>query len=363
MEKVHGVNLGNWLVLEKWMSPELFAGVEAKDETDLCSQLPREELEARLKQHRDTYITLDDFQWIKSCGLNTVRIPVPHFIFGDDPAFCNPYVPCIEYLDKAFNWAEECGLKILIDLHTAPDSQNGFDNGGLCGVCKFWQKPEDEERVIKVLSMLAERYAKREGLFGIEILNEPVAPEMWEFISKRYPPADPERAKGSGGVPFTFLCGFYTKAYHALREHLDEDKPVVFHDGFRLKMWKEFMQTPEFKNVWVDTHIYMMTPGTPSTKDLANDILGKYREDIADMSRFFPVIVGEWCLAHTPAGFDQMTDWQKELSYRTVADAQLVAWDESAGHFFWSYKLLSKVHGWDFRHCVENGWLPRRIGG
>ena len=41
----------------------------------------------------------------------------------------------IEYLDKAFDWAEETGLQILIDLHTAPDSQNGFDNGGICGLC------------------------------------------------------------------------------------------------------------------------------------------------------------------------------------------------------------------------------------
>ena len=30
--KVKGVNLGNWLVLEKWMSPALFAGTTAEDE-------------------------------------------------------------------------------------------------------------------------------------------------------------------------------------------------------------------------------------------------------------------------------------------------------------------------------------------
>ena len=27
---ITGVNLGNWLVLEKWMSPELFAGTDAR---------------------------------------------------------------------------------------------------------------------------------------------------------------------------------------------------------------------------------------------------------------------------------------------------------------------------------------------
>lgn len=31
--KIRGVNLGNWLVLEKWMSQELFLGLEAEDES------------------------------------------------------------------------------------------------------------------------------------------------------------------------------------------------------------------------------------------------------------------------------------------------------------------------------------------
>ncbi len=362
MEKIHGVNLGNWLVLEKWMSPELFAGVDAEDETDLCLRLPREELLARMKRHRDTYVTLEDFRWIRDHGFNTLRIPVPHFIFGDDPAFCDPYVPCIEYLDKAFDWAEETGLKILIDVHTAPDSQNGFDNGGICGVCKFAQKPENEARVVKVLGMLAQRYADREALFGVQILNEPISPEMWPMIVNRYPPTDPERAAGSGPVPFEFLCGFYKKAYREIRKYLAEDKAVVFHDGFRMKMWKEFMQEPEFKNVWLDTHIYMMNPAAKTTKALVDDVLGHYRDDIREMSRYFPVIVGEWCISHHVEGMEEMTPWQKKLSFRMLADAQLTAWDEGAGYFWWSYKLLSDPDGWDLRSSVKKGWMPEKIG-
>ena len=358
MDKIHGVNLGNWLVLEKWMNPALFAGVDAEDETDLCMRLPRDELEARLKHHRDTYITHEDFLWIKAHGLNTVRIPVPHFIFGDDPAFCDPYVPCIEYLDKAFDWADEVGIRILIDLHTAPDSQNGFDNGGICGVCKFWQKPENEARVIKVLGMLSERYAKRESLFGVQILNEPISPEVWENTKGKYPPADPVRAEGSGPVPMQFLYSFYTKAYHEIRKYLAEDKVVMFHDGFRMKMWKEFMQTEQFKNVWLDTHIYMMMPERLETVEMADMVLKDYRRDIREMAQHFPVVVGEWCISHNPKGMEEMTPWQKKLSYRMMADAQLTAWDESAGFFFWSYKLLSDRPGWDYRKCVEAGWMP-----
>ena len=50
--KVKGVNLGNWLVLEKWMSPALFAGTTAEDEYYLPRQLSKEVYEARIKIHR-----------------------------------------------------------------------------------------------------------------------------------------------------------------------------------------------------------------------------------------------------------------------------------------------------------------------
>ena len=76
--KVKGVNLGNWLVLEKWMSPSLFEGTTAEDEYYLPTQLSKEVYEARIKIHRSEYITERDFTRIKSMGMDAVRIPV-HF--------------------------------------------------------------------------------------------------------------------------------------------------------------------------------------------------------------------------------------------------------------------------------------------
>ncbi len=37
------------------------------------------------------------------------------------------------YLKRLLQWADEIGLKILLDLHGAPGSQNGFDNSGRRG--------------------------------------------------------------------------------------------------------------------------------------------------------------------------------------------------------------------------------------
>ena len=119
---VKGVNLGNWLVLEKWMSPAVFEGTDAEDEYWLPEQLSREVYEARIRIHRSEYITERDFVTIRKMGMEAVRIPVPYFVFGDR----EPFIGCVEELDKAFNWAEKYDLKILLDLHTAPLGQNGF---------------------------------------------------------------------------------------------------------------------------------------------------------------------------------------------------------------------------------------------
>lgn len=389
--KIKGVNLGNWLVLEKWMSPSLFEGTTAEDEYYLPAQLSPEVYEARIKIHRSEYITERDFASIKRIGLNAVRIPVPYFIFGDRP----PYIGCIAELDKAFSWAEKYGLKILIDLHTAPMSQNGFDNGGLSGVCRWSQIPEEVEFELNVLEKLSERYGHREGLLGITPINEPVTEPMWSTmnVQKRYPPVDAEMAEGSAPNTMEFLKRFYKDAYSRIRPHLADEKYVVFHDAFRLKDWKEFFEEFRFERVMLDTHQYLMVAemsGCSQTLDGYQEyIQNVFAKDIAEVQQYVDVICGEWCLfnsyavgADTKGGQSVLNgvdvskeketmdaDTRKQV-YRQLADAQLAAWNKGIGYFYWSYKLLldtvnepewSGWDSWDLGKCVDEGWFP--IGG
>lgn len=60
------------------------------------------------------------------------RIPVGYWSIDLLPY--EPYVQgAFPYLIRAVNWARELGLKVLLDLHGAPGSQNGQDNSGLQG--------------------------------------------------------------------------------------------------------------------------------------------------------------------------------------------------------------------------------------
>ena len=387
--KVKGVNLGNWLVLEKWMSPALFEGTDAEDEYDLPRQLSREAYEARIHVHRAEYISEGDFVRIKAMGLNTVRIPVPFFIFGD----VEPYIGCVKELDKAFNWAQRYGLKILIDLHTVPGGQNGFDNGGISGVCKWAQNKEWVEFTLQVLEKLAERYGKHPSLFGIQPVNEPISESLWNAmnVQERYKPRNPEMAEGSAGVPNDFLRWFYVDAYYKLRKYLPEDKAIVLHDGFDLMSWKNFMQEDDFKNVWLDTHQYLMSAETmgceQTTPGYLKFIMDCYYRQIEEMEQYFPVICGEWCLFNSMvtgrdtqggqtvlngmenSSSEIMSDEEKKDIYSALAAAQLAAWNKGHGYIFWSYKLLTDTvntngwigwDAWDLGRCYDFGWFPKQ---
>ena len=124
--KLRGVNLGSWLLLEKWMVPSLFEGLEATDETTWCAELGPAATE-RLRRHWNSFVTREDFAWIATHGLNAVRIPIGHWIFGPDypyhpkyGAHRHPFVTGgIEVLDRALDWARELGLAMIIYLHAA----------------------------------------------------------------------------------------------------------------------------------------------------------------------------------------------------------------------------------------------------
>ena len=210
-------------------------------------------------RHRDTYITEDDFRAISAHGLNLVRIPVPFFIFGDVPG----HPGCVEYLDRAFDWAERAGLKVLIDLHTVPGSQNGFDNGGLTGVVRWHTTPRQVAFALDVLERLARRYRDRPALYGIEVLNEPVDRLTYLMSPSSSRAKDPGEARGSGHVPMRFLKRFYRAAYRWLRPVLGDGPVIVFHDGFRLNRWRGWFVREGMRGVIIDTHAYLVMSERP----------------------------------------------------------------------------------------------------
>lgn len=362
-KKVRGVNLGGWLVLEKWMTPSLFEGLTARDETSWTLALG-DKAESTLKQHWNSFITRDDFAWLADIGINAVRIPVGHWLFAADypyhPSYGDhqhPYVPGgVEILDQAFDWAEEFGLVVVVDLHTAPGCQNGFDNGGIQDVCEWHTDKAYIDYTLTTLERLAERYGKHPALHGIEALNEP----RWD-------------------IDTALLKRFTLAAYQKIRQYCPAEKvAVIFHDGFRsFRKYDGFMCGPEFQNVIFDIHRYQCFV----REDVELDVFGHIQKAVIDWKNEaediishsgLPTYVGEWSLGldlkmaeiWANGAFDHtqktMDEFQLDLSYRGYAAAQLACFEKYLGWFFWSYKTETMLH-WSFRDCVERGWLPERF--
>jgi glucan 1,3-beta-glucosidase len=361
--RLRGVNLGGWLVLEKWMTPSLFEGLAATDETTWCAELGREAA-ARLRSHWDNFVTRDDFAWLAGVGINAVRIPLGHWVFGPpypyhpkygtDP---HPFVAGgIEVVDRALDWAREFGLRVTLDLHAAPGCQNGFDNGGIKDVCEWHTREEYLSHSVDVLARLAARYRAADSLYGIEVLNEP----RWD-------------------VPTSLLEAYYRRAYDAIRRHCAPDRvAVVFHDGFRPhgEFARFFRETP-LRNVLFDVHRYQCF----AREDLDMDVHGHlhkagvlWREeaDAVQGDLGVPAIAGEWSLgldlkvvslwADGPYdhALQSLDPFQEDVALRAYAAAQLLAFERYRGWFFWSYRTET-TPAWCFRDCVARGWLPRRF--
>jgi len=360
VNKLRGVNLGSWLLLEKWMVPSVFEGTAATDETTWCAELGATAPE-RLRRHWNSFVTREDFAWIAERGLNAVRIPVGHWIFGPDypyhPSYGkarHPFVTGgIEVLDRAMDWAAEFGLKVMLDLHAAPGCQNGFDNGGIKDVCEWHTRAEYREHALAVLERLAGRYRAAPALAAIEVLNEP----RWD-------------------IPTDYLKAYNLAAYERIRRHCPAEKvAVVFHDGFRsYREYLGFMQAPEFRNVVFDLHRYQCFDRADIDSDIyahLHKAAGDWRgeADAINAELGLPAICGEWSLgldlkvvslwAEGPYNhaLEHMDDFQQHVANRGYAAAQLLSFEKYLGWFFWSYKTET-TPAWSFRDCVARGWLP-----
>ncbi|KAJ5929164.1 CAZyme family GH5 [Penicillium verhagenii] len=373
-EKVRGVNLGGWLVLEPWITPSIFdgAGDAAVDEWSLCTVLGSDQCRSVLAQHWSTFISQDDFNEIAATGMNHVRIPVGYWALerldGD------PYVDGqLEYLDRAITWARAAGLKVMVDLHGAPGSQNGFDNSGKRGSIGWQQTPGNIDNTKSALRALAKRYAgDTDVVSAIEALNEPSIP---------------------GGVNEDQLKQYYYDAWGVARE-VSQDTTVVLHDGFMpTESWNGFMS--ESTGVWyvmMDTHHYEVFDSSLLAMDVkahASNVCNFVDQHVLHSDKW--TIVGEWTGAMTDCAkylngkgvgsrYDGSYDGSTKIgecdgkstgtveglaqsdrdNLRQFIEAQLDAFEKGSGWLYWTWKTEGAPE-WDMQQQIAGGVFPNPV--
>ncbi|KAL7009614.1 hypothetical protein EMMF5_000522 [Cystobasidiomycetes sp. EMM_F5] len=141
--KMHGMALGNWLVLERWMDEQWFidssGNPEARDEWT-WSQSLGDRKAAVLKQHWDSWITEADIKFIADHGFNHLRVPIGYWAFINQPSG-TPYASMsgqLEQLTRILGLAAKYNLYVVVDLHGLPGSQNGEQPSGHIGYNNFY---------------------------------------------------------------------------------------------------------------------------------------------------------------------------------------------------------------------------------
>jgi len=171
---LRGINLGNWLVPEGYMfkfdsatSPRLINEV-------FSELIGPEEAAAFWKEYRERYITREDIRFIRSLGLNSIRVPFHWRLF--EPEEASGEAPGFALLDRLIRWCGEEGLGVILDMHCAPGGQTGDNIDDSWGYPFLFDSPGEQDWSIRIWKAIALRYRGDPTVIGYDLLNEPIPP-------------------------------------------------------------------------------------------------------------------------------------------------------------------------------------------
>ena len=269
-----GVSLGGWLVLEPWITPSIFHayGGSVVDEYTLCQQDPN--AASVLEAHWSSWVTQGDIQKIANSGkgINTLRIPIGYWAFQKYDN--DPYVQgAAKHLSNALDWAQQAGLKVWIDLHGAPLSQNGFDNSGQRTTSIQWTSGDTIGFTADVISQIAEQFGSHPAVSGIELVNEPLMGSL------------------PGGREA--LTSYYNQAYGSVRSKTGTG--VVISDGFAApNSWNGIIPDST-----VDHHEYQVFSNGDVALSYSDHVSAAYSRAATWGQSDRALVCGEWTAAMT----------------------------------------------------------------
>jgi glucan 1,3-beta-glucosidase len=327
--KAFGPNLGNWLVLERWMGSDVFdqANSNAQDEWTLSANVPN--AATLLKQHWDSWVTEADFKTMASVKVNHIRIPVGYWAFIT-PAQGEPYVSQGQkaQIERILGYCATYKINAIIDLHGLPGSQNGEAHSGKIGDKGFFTT-NNINRGLQTVQAVVDWMngldnTLKHQISGIESANEP---------------------RPDGDAQYTMLRDYYQRAY-AIISASSYKVPMLFHDAFRgPAYWNDFLPAPA--NAVLDLHPYWAFPPATDPGTILNQICDKRS---GDNNFHLPVLYGEWSLASGVSGGG--SSWQRQFM-----DTQVSVYQQgnAAGAVFWALKNDINSDAWSFEQLVQEG--------
>lgn len=176
---VKGINLGNWLFPEAYMFAFNGRAFSPQDLDEGIEKLIGRAQAARFwTGFREAYVAKDDIMFLKAAGFNTLRVPVSwRLLAATDGAGAVRFAgPGWSLLERVTQWCREAGLRIVLDLHSAPGGQTGHTHDEGPGYPLTFYVPQYRALTIALWRKLATRYRDETTILGYDLLNEPISP-------------------------------------------------------------------------------------------------------------------------------------------------------------------------------------------
>ncbi len=331
--QLKGINAGQILLQEGWMSPFALEPLKHEDGTFVTDadgniqypEFSEEQFRAGLKSNpnlkdRDPeelmqyyyscFFTEEDFRIIKEeLQLNTIRLPFYYLNILNADLSLKDEGEAFAYLDWFLEQAAQHELYVVLDLHGAPGSQNGYEHSGAAERrAELWTSEENLAGTLALWQFVSHHYTNTRPDLGAwiaayDLMNEP---------TEHYKSTTTERC-----------WGFFDELYDAIRAN--GDRHVIAMEG----CW-DFAALPdpadyEWENVLYEYHWYNWWHDW-----LPYELFYAY-QDLSNIGRDYdvPVLIGEFTV------FEDQDAWAKELA---LFDGRGYNWT------IWNYKTT--VTGW-----------------
>ncbi|EJD38715.1 glycoside hydrolase family 5 protein [Auricularia subglabra TFB-10046 SS5] len=379
---IRGVNLGGWLVLEPFIVPamyEKYMGDDQPVKLDSSEWTLTQAMRAdqgpdggtkQLEDHYKTFITEKDFAEIAGAGLNWVRLPIPYWAIEVWDG--EPFLERVawQYCLKAFQWARKYGIRVNLDLHTMPGSQNGWNHSGKTGAINWMSGVmgvANAERSLDYMRIIVEFISQPEykdvvPIFGI--VNEPYLPKPYleQFYMHAYTTIRGVTGTGAGNGPI-----------------------ISIHDHFTSAQWAGFLKGAD--RLALDVHNYFAFDGNdkPSIDGFLERPCLQWGNAInASLMNFGFTSGGEFSLGYNDCGMfvngglhdvQHTTNcaelWDNWEAYTPetkdkLRNFALSSMEAMRNFFFWTWKIgpslrTGKVQAplWSYSLGLANGWIPQ----
>ncbi|EHQ24421.1 glycoside hydrolase family 5 protein [Mucilaginibacter paludis] len=173
---IRGTNLGNWLIPEGYMFKFNKTNAPRQISEAINELIGPDKAKAFWEKYLDAYITQPDIHYLKSIGVNSIRVPFHYKLFtNEDYLGANDPERGFKLLDRVIGWCRQEGIYVILDMHCAPGGQTGDNIDDSYGDAYLFENQGSRDLTIAIWKKIAARYKSDKTVMGYDLLNEPIS--------------------------------------------------------------------------------------------------------------------------------------------------------------------------------------------